>query len=138
MRVSYGLVLAAIAIVLGADASRARAEPVTLLEIRYTPVARAQVAIWIEDEAGHLMATVALTEAVAFRGIGNRPGAGQLNSGYRWPMGRREGTLPIWARQRASAPGARLFPRVIYQARPEGIIMKIRDDQSRDDYYCLA
>ena len=135
MRVSFGLVGFAVAAVLCVPA---RAEPATLLEIRYTPVKRAQIAIWIEDESGKLIATVALTEAVAYRGIGNRPGAAQLNSGYRWPFGRREGTLPIWARQRASVPDARLFPRVVYQKRPEGLIMKLGDDQSPDDYYCLG
>lgn len=137
MRASYCWSLCAIA-VLSAGASRASAEPATVLEIRYTPVARAQVAIWIEDAAGRFMATVSLTEAVAFRGIGNRPGAAQLNSGYRWPFGRREGALPIWAHQRASAPDARLFRRVIYQSRPEGMIMRLHPDHSVDDYYCLA
>lgn len=109
-----------------------------LLEFRYTPVARAQVAIWVEDPDGKLLATVALTEAVAYRGIGNRPGASQMNSGYRWPYGRREGVLPIWAHRRAAAPSARLFPRVIFQARIEGYASRSVSDQSPDDYYCLS
>ena len=109
----------------------------TVLELQFTPSARAQVAIWIEDASGRYLTAVALTEAVAFRGIGNRPGASQMNSGYRWPYGRREGALPIWAHRRASAPGAALFPRVIFQERPEGYASKLRNDQSRDAYYCL-
>ena len=108
-----------------------------VLELGYTPVARAQVAIWIEDSAGTYLATVALTEAVAYRGIGNRPGASQMNSGYRWPYGRREGALPIWAHRRASAPGATLFPRVIFQSRPEGFASRLINDQSPDAYHCL-
>ena len=55
---------------------------------------------------GTFMSTVGLTQAVSVRGIGNRPGAIQMNSGYRWPYGRREGVLPIWAHRRAAAPGA--------------------------------
>jgi hypothetical protein len=108
-----------------------------VVSFTYTPVARAQLAIWIEDAAGHYLATVALSEAVAYRGIGNRPGASEMNSGYRWPYGRREGVLPIWALRRASAAGAQAFPRVIYQDRPEGYASKLTPDQSPDAYYCL-
>jgi hypothetical protein len=132
----------ALAIVLGHLGSPARAlAEDRVLEFRYTPVARAQVAIWIEDAAGHFVATVALTEAVALRGIGNRPGASQMNSGYRWPWGRREGVLPVWAHRRAAAPGAKLFPRVIFQSRIEGKAARgpaDPADQSPDSYYCLS
>jgi hypothetical protein len=117
--------------------SRAQAQSTAVIEFRYTPVPRAQVAIWIEDANGKFLATVALTEAVAFRGIGNRPGASEMNSGYRWPYGRREGVLPIWAHRRASAPGAKMFPRVIFQNRVEGFASQTQSDQSRDVYYCL-
>jgi hypothetical protein len=133
-------VLAATLALLGCLSGRANAEDI-VLEFRYTPVARAQVAIWIEDAAGNLAATVALTEAVAYRGIGNRPGASQMNSGYRWPYGRREGVLPIWAHRRAAAPGAKLFPRVIFQSRIEGKAARgpaDPSDQSPDEYYCLS
>jgi hypothetical protein len=117
---------------------RARADDAgTVLEFRYTPVARAQVAIWLEDSTGRYLATVALTEAVAYRGIGNRPGASEMNSGYRWPYGRRESVLPVWAHRRASAPGATLFPRVIFQSRAEGSGTRSTNDQSVDAYYCL-
>jgi hypothetical protein len=113
-----------------------------VLEFRYTPVARAQVAIWVEDADGKFVGTVALTEAVAYRGIGNRPGASQMNSGYRWPYGRREGVLPIWAHRRAAASGAKLFRRVIFQGRRiEGKAARAPEDpsdQSPDQYYCLS
>ncbi|MDD9967910.1 MAG: hypothetical protein OXR73_16870 [Myxococcales bacterium] len=108
-----------------------------VLEVQYTPVARAQVAIWIEDASGRFVATAALTEAVAYRGIGNRPGASQLNSSYRYPYGRREGVLPIWAHRRAAAEGARRFPRVVFQERVEGYASRTVVDASPDDYYCL-
>jgi hypothetical protein len=131
--------LAAVIATLSCFSAQALAED--LLEFRYTPVARAQVAIWVEDAAGNFVATIALTEAVAFRGIGNRPGASQMNSGYRWPYGRREGVLPVWAHRRASAPGAKLFPRVIFQSRIEGKAARgpaDPSDQSPDEYYCLS
>src|SRR4029077_7692999 len=51
--------------------------------------------------------------------------------------GRREGVLPIWAHRRANAPGAKVFPRVIYQLRQEGHASRFTFDQSLDSYYCL-
>lgn len=117
-------------------AGRARADGV--LTFKLTPAPRAQLAIWIEDAEGTFVTTVALTEAVAYRGIGNRPGASLMNSGYRWPYGRREGALPIWAHRRAAAPGAKLFPRVIFQDRIEGHATKRTSDESADHYYCLG
>jgi len=121
--------------VLAGTAATAHAQ--SLLAFKYTPAPRAQLAIWIEDAAGQFLATVALTEAVGYRGIGNRPGASAMNSGYRWPYGRREGVLPIWAHRRASAPGAQLFPRVVFQNRIEGYASRTISDQSPDSYYCL-
>jgi hypothetical protein len=110
-----------------------------VLELGFTPTKRAQIAVWIEREDGTFLDTIALTQAVAYRGIGNRPGALQMNSGYRWPYGRREGVLPVWAHRRAAAPGAELFPRVIFQDRlSEGRASQTSQDQSRDDYFCLA
>lgn len=109
-----------------------------VLELSYIPTARAQIAIWIEDAAGAFLATVGLTDAVANRGIGNRPGASQMNSGFRWPYGRREGVLPIWAHRRASAPGAQQFSRLIFQDRPEGWASRKVQDSSPDTYFCLA
>ncbi len=121
----------------GADGDRPR--PPRTLEVHFTPAARAQIALWVESADGRFLATVRLTDAVARRGIGNRPGATQMNSGFRWPYGRREGVLPVWAHRRAAAPGARPFPRVIYQDRiSEGWASRSTSDFSRDDYYCLS
>ncbi|HEX2677543.1 MAG TPA: CFI-box-CTERM domain-containing protein [Polyangiales bacterium] len=121
----------------GAPASEP--EPHPILEFHFTPVGYAQLALWIEDAKGNFLSTVRLTEAVANRGIGNRPGASQMNSGFRWPYGRREGVLPVWAHARASAPGAKQFRRVIFQDRKfEGLASRTSDDFSRDDYFCLS
>ena len=120
-----------------------------LVSLRFTPnipnaaansnSSRAQIAVWIESEDGTFKQTLGLTESVAVRGVGNRPGALQMNSGYRWPYGRREGVLPVWAHRRANAPEAKQFRRVIFQDRAsEGFASRTSSDASRDDYFCLS
>ncbi len=115
----------------------ARAQSASL-ELSFTPTRRTQIAVWVEREDGTFMGTLALTYAVAKVGIGNRPGALQLNSGFRWPYGRREGVLPVWAHRRAAAPGAQQWKRVIFQDRAEGFASQTAPDESPDDYYCLS
>jgi len=118
--------------------ARAQA-PQATLELSFTPTNRAQIAVWVERDDGQFMGTFALTHAVAVAGIGNRPGALQMNSGFRWPYGRREGVLPVWAHRRAAAPHAKQFKRVIFQDRTsEGYASRTSSDQSVDDYYCLS
>jgi hypothetical protein len=113
--------------------------PQATLELSFTPTDRAQIAVWVERDDGKFMGTFALTHAVAVAGIGNRPGALQMNSGFRWPYGRREGVLPVWAHRRAAAPDAKQFRRVIFQDRTsEGYASRTSADQSVDDYYCLS
>ena len=112
------------------------AQEARVVEVEFTPVARAQLAIWVETADGEYLRTVGLTQSVSTRGIGNRPGASQMNSGFRWPYGRREGVLPVWANRRASAPGATPFRRVIFQNRSsEGWASRSANDFSRDAYY---
>ena len=121
------------------EGARAQDTPGVLLEAKFVPAARAQIAMWIETAGGRFLRTLRLTEAVAFRGIGNRPGASQMNSGYRWPYGRREGALPIWATRRAASPAAKQFRRVIFQRRTyEGLASRTAADQSVDNYFCLS
>ncbi len=130
-----GLCLGAVA--LGSTASVAEAQRVISLE--YTPTRRAQIAVWITEEDGTFLRTLSLTQSVSYFGIGNRPGALQMNSGYRWPYGRREGVLPVWAHARANADGAALFPRVIFQDRvSEGHASRSSVDASPDNHFCLA
>ena len=119
-------------------AGEARAAGERAVVFHFTPTERAQIAIWIEKPDGTFLATVGLTQAVSVRGIGNRPGAAQMNSGYHWPYGRREGVLPIWAHRRAAAPGAGQFPRIIFQNRPEGYASRTCEDSTLDSYFCLS
>lgn len=112
------------------------------VELHFTPTERAQLAIWIESADGTRWATVRLTQAVSYRGVGNRPGATQMNSGWRWPFGRREGVLPVWAHRRI-AHGGSPFPRVIFNGRAsEGNASSAgswgEPRNTRDDYFCLS
>jgi hypothetical protein len=117
----------------------ARAEGSQTVEFRFTPTAHAQMALWIEAADGTFLATVGLTQSVSRRGIANRPGASQMNSGFRYPYGRREGVLPVWAHRRAAAPGAAQFQRVIFQNRvSEGDASRTTEDSSPDSYFCLS
>jgi hypothetical protein len=109
------------------------------LELSFTPTDRTQIAIWVEREDGTFMGTLALSYAVAKLGLGNRSGASQMNGGFRWPYGRREGVLPVWAHRRAAAPGAKSWNRVIFQNRiSEGDASRTSVDMSPDNYYCLS
>ncbi|MEY4515237.1 MAG: hypothetical protein RLZZ450_7359, partial [Pseudomonadota bacterium] len=124
---------------LGSTAPGRAQAPQASLELAFTPTDRAQIVVWVERDDGEFMGTLALTHSVAVAGIGNRPGALQMNSGFRWPYGRREGVLPVWAHRRAAAPGAKQFKRVIFQDRTsEGDASRTTSDQSTDDYYCLS
>lgn len=119
-------------------AAPARAADERAIALTFTPTERAQIAIWIERADGTFLGTVGLTQSVSVRGIGNRPGAAQMNSGYRWPYGRREGVLPIWAHRRMAAPGAMPFPRVVFQDRNEGDASQTCPDSTSDEYFCLS
>jgi hypothetical protein len=131
-----------VAALLAAGPARAQAPQRTVVW-RFTPTARAQIALWLESADGARFATVKLTDATARRGIGNRPGASQMNSGYHWPYGRREGVLPVWAHRRAAVAGAKAFPRVIFQDRAsEGDASQaermLAYDSSPEAYFCLS
>ncbi len=118
----------------------ARAQQRTIT-IEMTPTIRTQLAIWIESADGAIFETLRLTDAVAFRGLGNRPGALQMNSGYHWPYGRREGVLPIWAHRRFDVTGLS-WHRVIFARRTsEGDASRAGSSEAAntaDPYYCLS
>ena len=107
------------------------------LVVSFVPTAHAQIAISARA-CDARFATILLTEATAYRGLGNRPGALQMNSGYHWPAGRRENVLPGWARARLES-GASAFARVIFQARGEGdLAPPVAHADTPEAYYCLS
>jgi len=133
------ILLAAVVVVAGFSVRAQAAGGGSTIVFRFTPAPRAQLALWLESADGRYLATVRLTQAVSYYGIGNRPGASQMNSGFRWPYGRREGVLPVWSHRRAAAPGAQSFRRVIFQNRmSEGDASRTSDDFSPDVYFCLS
>ncbi|HEX8954117.1 MAG TPA: CFI-box-CTERM domain-containing protein [Polyangia bacterium] len=71
-----------------------------LVEITFRPAAHLQLAVWIEDPAGNYVDTAYVTRSTGALGLGNRPGNARFKSAYRWPYGRREMVLPVWAHAR--------------------------------------
>jgi hypothetical protein len=124
-------------IALSASLSPPSVEAQAVLRASFTPAPRTQIATWLETSSGDFVTSMRLTHAVSLRGIGNRPGALQMNSGFRWPYGRREGVLPVWAHRRAEVEA--LFRMVVFQSRPsEGYASRVINDHSADEYFCLS
>jgi hypothetical protein len=145
MRTAARMTIVVSTVLAAGEFCEARADGPTVpraVEFRFTATARAQIALWIEKPDGTFMGTVRLTQAVALHGIGNRPGASQMNSGFRWPYGRRLDALPVWAHRRAAAPGAAQFKSVIFQHRTfEGCASNAGcggSDSSVESYFCLS
>src|SRR5574341_745211 len=70
-----------------------------------------QIAVWVESADGaSFIDTLMVTNAVGFRGIGNRPGAWDLPSSPKFPYGKRPMALPVWAFRRG-----KLYDSVIMQ-----------------------
>lgn len=67
------------------------------VEVSFKPVPHLQLAVWIEDGNGKFIDTIFMTRSTGALGLGNRPGDARFKSAYRWPYGRREMVLPIWA-----------------------------------------
>jgi hypothetical protein len=103
-------VAAAAVVAVTAPATRAHATDPScrMVEINFQPVAHLQIAVWIEDAAGNYVDTAYVTRSTGALGLGNRPGNGGFKSAYRWPYGRREMVLPVWAHKRN-----KLYPYVV-------------------------
>ncbi len=70
-----------------------------------------QIAVWIESADGTTFVdTLMVTNQVAARGIGNRPGLSFFASSPKFPYGKRQMALPIWAHARG-----KLYPTVVFQ-----------------------
>ena len=84
------------------SAAPAAADPICrAVEIRFAPGAPdLQIAVWIETAAGAFVDTAYVTRLTGQFGLGNRPGTPLLKTDFRWPYGRREMVLPVWAHRR--------------------------------------
>jgi hypothetical protein len=79
----------------------ARADaPCRSVEVTFQPVDNLQIAVWVEDPHGNFVDTVFVTRLTGALGLANRPGDGLLKTDFRYPYGRREMVLPVWAHRR--------------------------------------
>ena len=91
-----------------------------------------QIAVWLESADGtQFVETLMVTNAVAIHGIGNRPGAWNLLSGPRFPYGRRQMALPIWAHARGH-----LYPFVAMNDGMEDELVDHENSSSPEPYFC--
>jgi hypothetical protein len=78
----------------------ARAQTCRSVEITFKPVPNLQIAVWIEDATGNFIDTAYVTRLTGTFGLANRPGHHFLHSAVRFPYGRRDMVLPVWAHKR--------------------------------------
>src|SRR4051794_33233391 len=70
-----------------------------------------QIAVWLESaDRSVFVDTLFVTNQVGARGIGNRPGLYNFVSSPKFPYGKRQMALPIWANSRG-----KLYPTVVFQ-----------------------
>jgi hypothetical protein len=79
--------------------------PCRTVEIGFKPAKNLQIAVWIEDAAGNYQATAFVTRLTGTFGLANRPGNHFLHSRERFPYGRRDMVLPVWAHERNHSYG---------------------------------
>jgi len=72
-----------------------------------------------------------VTSAVAIHGIGNRPGRWDMRSGPRFPYGRRQMALPIWAHARGQ-----LYDLVVMEDASDDKMTGHEDNSSPEPYFC--
>ncbi|HLK88989.1 MAG TPA: CFI-box-CTERM domain-containing protein [Polyangia bacterium] len=91
-----------------------------------------QIAVWLESADGtQFVDTLMVTNAVAIHGVGNRPGTWDLVSGPKFPYGRRQMALPIWAHARGE-----LYPFVAMNDGLEDELVDHENDSSPEPYFC--
>ncbi len=128
-----GLLAAATTVVtvLAALAARPAAAECRLAQVQLTPEANLQIAVWLEDSAGQFVDTLFVTRATGGLGLGNRPGRFDFNTNYRWPYGRRDGVLPVWAHRRGVT-----YPQVVFGNGLDSNLTHPANDSSPEAYYC--
>ena len=92
-------------VALSAGSARAADAPCRTVEIAFKPVKNLQIAVWIEDPQGNYVATAYVTRLTGTFGLGNRPGNHFLHAATRFPYGRRDMVLPVWAHKRNKTYG---------------------------------
>jgi hypothetical protein len=91
-----------------------------------------QIAVWLESADGtSFVDTLMVTNAVAIHGIGNRPGTWNMLSGPRFPYGRRQMALPIWAHARG-----KLYSLVEMNDGMDDELVNHENTSSPEPYFC--
>ena len=75
------------------------------VEVSFKPVSNLQIAVWAEDPLGNYVATLYVTRLTGTFGLANRPGNHFLHTATRFPYGRRDMVLPVWAHKRNKTYG---------------------------------
>jgi hypothetical protein len=114
-----------------APARSAAAGECRVVHVDLQPTAKLQIVAWIEDAQGNYVDTIFLTDAVGRRGIGNRPGRFDFNSGPRWPYGRRVTTFPIWSHRHGQT-----FPMLVFQNVDDNNLSHPLAQSSQEVFFC--
>ncbi len=102
-----------------------------VVNVDLQPSAKLQMVAWIEDSTGHYIDTVFITDGIGRRGLGNRPGRFDFNSGPRWPYGRRLTTFPIWSNRHGLD-----FPMVVFQNVDDNNLSHPFGQSSQESFFC--
>jgi hypothetical protein len=118
------------------NAEAADPEQCWVVDVDFTPSDDLQIAVWLEDASGNYVDTLYLTELTGHRGLGNRPGRLDFNSGPKWPYGRRENTFPVWSHRHGLT-----WPKVYFQNdngdhTAEDDLSHNFDQSSAEEFYC--
>jgi hypothetical protein len=102
-----------------------------VVDVAFTPTDKLQIAAWLEDGTGHYIQTVYITDQTGRYGLGNRPGVRSFNSSPKWPYGRREMVLPVWAHRHGQS-----FPGVEFQNNDDKNLSHPFTNSSPEVHYC--
>src|SRR5262245_39007706 len=102
-----------------------------VVETTFKPADKLQIVVWLEDPAGNFISTVYVTDAVGRRGIGNRPGRFDFNSGPHWPYGRRTTVFPVWSHKHGVS-----YPQVVFQNGADDALSHSQNESSVEPHYC--
>ena len=129
MRLVSAAFLAALAV--GANPAAAADPQCRVIDVDLQPSDKLQIVAWLEDASGNYVDTLFITDAVGRRGIGNRPGRYDFNSGPRWPYGRRTTTFPVWSHKHGMT-----FPTLQFRNRDDSNLSHPFNQSSSEAFFC--
>ncbi len=102
-----------------------------VVQTTFKPSDKLQIVVWLEDTAGNFVDTLYVTDAVGRRGLGNRPGRFDFNSGPIWPYGRRITTFPVWAHRHGDT-----YPLLVFQDDDDDNLSHSFLESSTESHFC--